>query len=244
MMTATNNQIHNEAAAFSMYKLANAPLSLFPFPHFYLQDVFPPLFYKQLISNLPPASAMLPMDQVRLVSGYKERFALELNDKYLSRLPAAQHEFWRDFASWFTSNDFASILLRKFAAQIKARFSNQDNVRFYFDSYLVQDITNYSIGPHTDSPRKVISALFYLPQGTDQISLGTSIYLPKQANFTCEGGPHHDFANFTKLYTVPFLPNSAFVFVKNNQSFHGVEPITTPNCKRWVLLLNAYADLT
>ena len=30
------------------YKVGNAPVSMFPFPHFYVQDVFPQDFYDQL----------------------------------------------------------------------------------------------------------------------------------------------------------------------------------------------------
>lgn len=35
---------------------------------------------------------------------------------------------------------------------------------------------------------------------------------------------------------MPFLPNSMFAFVKADTSFHGVEPVTDPDVRRWLRL--------
>jgi hypothetical protein len=83
--------------------------------------------------------------------------------------------------------------------------------------------------------------LFYLPKDESQSHLGTSIYLPKDPKFTCEGGPHYSFENFTRVVTMPFKPNALFAFVKTNNSFHGVEPVLDPDTKRWLLLYDVYA---
>ena len=37
-----------------LYKIANAPINPFPFPHIYVRDVFPQDFYRQLRAHLPP----------------------------------------------------------------------------------------------------------------------------------------------------------------------------------------------
>jgi hypothetical protein len=83
--------------------------------------------------------------------------------------------------------------------------------------------------------------LFYLPKDLSQSHIGTSMYLPNDPNFTCPGGPHYGFDKFTRLHTMPFLPNSLFVFVKTSNSFHGVEPVTDPDTRRWLLLFDIYA---
>lgn len=238
--SSTETDLHLATAAYTSYKLANAPISLYPFPHFYLENVFPADFYKKLIENFPDLAMMVPIAQARSISGYEQRWVMPLEQKFMTQLPAKQCQFWSDVSQWLLSHSFINLLLRKFASQIKARFADQPNVKFYYDSNLVLDLTQYSIGPHTDSARKVISLLFYLPTDHSQVHLGTSIYTPKQADFTCNGEQHYDFANFTKLYTMPFLPNSVFGFLRGAQSFHGVEPIKDANCKRPVLLLNAY----
>jgi hypothetical protein len=89
---------------------------------------------------------------------------------------------------------------------------------------LIRDVAGYHIGPHTDSPQKVITVLFYLPSDESLVGAGTSIYVPRDSSFTCEGGPHYEAKDFVINYTMPFKPNSAFAFLKSNNSFHGVEP--------------------
>lgn len=222
------------------YNLANAPLSLYPFPHFYLRNVFPPEFYQDILANFPDSSKLLPLADVRMVKGYEERFVLEMIPKYLTRLPDAQKKFWENFSTWLLSGRTANILLNKFNPYIQARFKDAGGVSFFNEGLLIEDITNYSIGPHSDNPKKVISVLFYLPEDESHPELGTSIYVSKQEGFTCAGGPHHSFEHFNKMHTMPFLPNSVFAFLKTNNSFHGVEKVILPDIKRRVFLFDIY----
>ena len=69
------------------YKVANAPISGFPYPHCYVQDVFPADFYAEIQHNLPDPEAMIPIEEARQVKGYKERFVLELKPEHLNALP-------------------------------------------------------------------------------------------------------------------------------------------------------------
>ncbi len=66
----------------------------------------------------------------------------------------------------------------------------------------------------------------------------TSIYKPKDPTLQSDGSKHYSFELFHKLATIPFLPNRALIFVRNNQSFHGVEPITLPNPERHLVINN------
>ena len=91
---------------------------------------------------------------------------------------------------------------------------------------LVRQKAGYSLGPHTDSPNKVLTVLFYLPQ-EDCLEAGTVIYRPKARGFKCEGNRHHAFRDFETVKVVPFKPDSVFAFVKSDISFHGVEPVKT-----------------
>ena len=65
--------------------------------------------------------------------------------------------------------------------------------------------------------------------------LGTSIYRPRSP-FTCDGGPHYPFDPFERIKTTRFAPNTLFMFVKSDISFHGVEPISDPGVERDLLL--------
>ncbi len=67
--------------------------------------------------------------------------------------------------------------------------------------------------------------LFYLPAGASDPGLGTSLYRPKDPDFTCPGGPHHPVDRFERLRTVAYRPNTLFAFPKTHNCFHGVEPV-------------------
>ncbi len=222
------------------YKVGNVPFNMFPYPHFYVPDVFPADFYRQIQQNLPDPDAMRPIEEVRMVKGYKERFVLGLEDAALATLPAGKRAFWEDLRNWLVGANFKTLVLRKFQPFIDQRFAGRTDVQFYDEGLLVQDITNYKLGPHTDAQRKVVTMLFYLPPDDTQRHLGTSIYLPADGEFTCPGGPHHERDKFVRLHTNPFLPNSLFAFFKTNNSFHGVEPVADPDTRRWLLLYDIY----
>ena len=100
----------------------------------------------------------------------------------------------------------------------------------------VRDLTNYSIGPHTDAPHRLITMLFYCPEDDSRQHLGTSIYWPNDNDFRCRGGPHYPFNRFRKITTMPYKRNSLFAFFKDERSFHGVEPIPDAQCERDLML--------
>lgn len=232
----------SSAELYLSYKVGNAPIAMFPFPHFYVRDVFPQDFYDQLQTKLPDPQAMLPIDQVRpVVKGYKDRFVMELNEAQLASLPEDKRQFWKDLDHWLVGGRFGKLLFGKFAHFIEQRYQGQSTPKFYDESLLVQDITNFNLGPHTDAPRKVITALFYLPKDDSQRHLGTSIYVPKEPDFSCPGGPSYPRDRFENLYSMPFVPNSLFCFLKTHNSFHGVEPVGDPDTRRWLLLYDIYA---
>jgi hypothetical protein len=236
--------MYSSAELALVYKFGNARILDFPYPHFFIEDVFPKDYYDTIQANIPDPSVMIPIEQARPVQGYKERFVLDLSDeKHRATLPQQQRDFWVEFSSWLCSGRFAGLALQKFQPYLQQRFKNGPQPQYHNEALLVEDITKYSLGPHTDSPRKAITMLFYLPKDLSQAHIGTSIYVPKDPNFKCPGGPHYGFDPFVRLHTMPFKPNSLFVFVKTDNSFHGVEPVTDPDTKRWLLLFDIYARL-
>ena len=224
------------------YNVANAPIRGFPYPHIYVPEIFPSDFYADLQQNIPDPAVMIPIEQARSVKGYKERFVLGFSENELATLPEDKRQFWREFMGWFLAGRFMELLLVKFRPFIEPRFAGTQGIRFYNESLLVEDVTKYALGPHTDAPKKVITLLFYLPKDLSQSHLGTSIYIPKDRAFTCQGGPHYDFDKFVRLTTMPFKPNALFAFVKTANSFHGVEPVSDPDTRRWLLLYDIYVQ--
>ena len=221
-----------------MYKIANTPINLFPYPHIYVQDVFPPDFYRKLRAHLPPAEAYQDLKALKRVGpGYPDtRLVMVVTPESVQALPEPSRSFWGAVAQWMLGGAFGQVMLSRFSELLAQRFGDLRQTRFNDEALVVQDYTTYSLGPHTDSPAKVLSFLFYLPPDASLAHLGTSIYVPKDPRFACPGGPHHRFELFDRMMTMPFLPNSLFAFLKTHNSFHGVEPIQETGVRRDLLL--------
>src|SRR4051794_15232609 len=84
----------SDAELHAAYKVANAPLNTFPYPHLYVRDIFPPDFYQTLQAMLPTSTDMRPIAEVRPVKGYKERFVLDLGSDQVASLPQSKQAFW------------------------------------------------------------------------------------------------------------------------------------------------------
>jgi hypothetical protein len=213
-MIATTSPIERHV----MYALCNTRVKPWPYPHFYAENVFPPDFYPQILQHLNEKT------QYSVASPFANRsFAREVD------MPELQ---------FLQRPCFMNAMINLFKEQFVERFPD-GRASVYKDLRLVRDAQHYKIGPHTDARWKVLSLLFYLPPDAANAQYGTSIFTPRDPNFTCEGGPHHDFAQFDRVYTAPFVPNSCFGFWKTARSFHGVEPIPIP-ITRDVLLFNIY----
>ena len=228
----------SSAEAQLLYRVANAPIHMFPYPHILVHDVFPADFYRALRQHLPPAGAYKSLKEMgRVGSGYPDtRVVLPLTPQDVAALAEPYRGFWNETASWLLGGAFGQIVLQKFAPLLAQRFGNAAAVQYGHEALVIQDRTNYELGPHTDSPSKVLSFLFYLPADDSKPHLGTSMYMPKNPSFTCPGGPHHKFDTFNRLLTMPYVPNTLFAFMKTDNAFHGVEPIAESNIERALML--------
>jgi len=227
------------AEEYVKYRIANSIVREYPYPHFYVESVFPDEYYWDIRKNLPDNSSFVALPDTGRVRAdlYKERFVLPMREAAISKLPAESQAFWRNFASWLLGAAFMDVVIGKFRPFLGERFDLESvKLKLEPESLLVRDRTNYSIGPHTDAPHRLASLLFYLPSTDDHPFLGTSIYRPKNPDFTCEGGPHYPYDQFDRVITMPYKPNALFAFLKTEDSFHGVEPITAPDIERDLLL--------
>jgi hypothetical protein len=222
-----------------LYQIANAPMREYPYAHIYVENVFPDDFYAALRANWPDPSALTCLgDTGRVPKGaYLERFVMPFKPAEIAKLPADRRAFWTEFAEWMLTQRFLTAMIDRFEPYVKERFGDDIyRCEFAADSLLVRDLTNFSIGPHTDAPHRLLSMLFYCPDNDALKHLGTSIYVPCDPDFRCAGGPHHPHAKFRKVMTMEYRPNSLFAFIKNDHSFHGVEPISDANVQRDILL--------
>ena len=230
-----------------LYRIFNAPVREYPYPHIYVEDVFPDDFYAELRANWPDSSAFKPLAETGRVSkgSYPERFVLPVTPEGIGTLTADRQPFWNEFAAWFTAQRFSISMIDKFERYVRVRLGD-DMLRCTYsaDALAVRDLTNYKIGPHTDAPHRLVTMLFYCPEEDTRQHLGTSIYLPLDPAFRCKGGPHYKFDGFKKVVTMPYKRNSLFAFFKDERSFHGVEPIPDKDFKRDLMLYDVRVNGT
>jgi hypothetical protein len=210
-----------------------------PFPYFYLLEAFPTDFYAEMRRNWPESSSLVSISETgRVQAGaYKERLIVPLRKSGMDSLDPQRRPFWLDFAQWFLGARVFAAMMQKFDPHIEKRFGDAlPRLEFSPEALIVRDLTDYSIGPHTDVQSRVLSALFYCPDDDSRPQLGTSVYAPLAPDFRCAGGPHYPHKKFERLATMEYRANSLFVFLKTDNSFHGVEPISDTDVERDVLL--------
>jgi FkbM family methyltransferase len=225
-------------------RISRTEVHIDPFPHLVVDEVFPNDYYELILSRFPESTRMRPLsDSGRVAHGqYEERYALLFLNEEFARLTKEQAEFWRSLSEWLYSDPLANAFITRFHECLQPRMNvilnTEGQIRAKGDALLVQDHTRYAIGPHTDAPHRLVTFLFYLPRDNSMREFGTSLYKPKDPNFTCWGGPHHSFEQFERIKTVEFLPNRLLVFPKTEKSFHGVEQIQKNGIERRLLINN------
>lgn len=208
-----------------VYKLRNADVLTYPYPHFFVEEVFPWGFYRELRMRLPDA--------------YQYH---ELSAVYASR-GITKGEDHHPMLEPFETAYFGTEILSIFQKQFYDRYPDNRRPNFRSEFRFVHDTEGYAIGPHTDAPQKVLSLLFYLPETDIDFDVGTGIYVPTDHKKTCPGGPHYPFEWFEEAWRAPFIPNSCFGFWKTPNSWHAVEKICR-KIERDVLLFNIYEEST
>lgn len=183
-------------------QIKNTEVHKSPYSFMFIQNLFPEKFYKKLLKALPSDTDYKSLEDARGTGGYPERFVCTPHTK-----------IWKDLEKYMRGGRVRKALCDKFGVE-----GPNDEV------LLIRDHPGYKIGPHTDTPKKVISALVYLPKDEALKKYGTSIYVPKESGFTDAAGKHFSFDGFRKFATMKFVPNAAFIFAKSDNSFHGVEP--------------------
>ncbi len=227
--------IFSDVEQHAVYQIANAPIRLYPYPHIYVENVFPDWFYEELLKHLPALQVYQPIGEVGMVraGSYKDRYLIHMCEESLDRFDAADREIWRDLTTWLGGDNTVRFLLEKFEPLLKKRFKEAlHDVYFRPRTQMLRDFTNFGLTPHTDAIPKVAVFIFYLPPNADHIHLGTTLYVPNDPTFRCEGGPHHPRERFTKVITMEYKPNTMFGFFKTSFSFHGVEAVTATNVRR------------
>jgi hypothetical protein len=218
-------------------RIAAVPIRRDPFAHIYVEEIFPDEVFERLRAELPGEEAYVRLkDSGRVGPDYSEQ-RLAFAPAQLPALAASGRQFWTQVFDALLAPEVTRTIFAKFAADLKLAADGGD-MRIATETCLMRDRAGYELGPHTDSPAKLVSLLFYLAPDTEHPELGTSFYVPKDRTFFCPGGPHHPFELFDRVATLPYAPNSLLAFPKTERCFHGVEPLDDPTLVRDLLFVD------
>lgn len=202
--------------------LNKARVELDPFPHFYLENVFPDDYYQELLRNLPSTDVYDNLYEVTdlKLDHFRHRNQRDMDAGWTTRLPPELQPFWTEFNEWFLGRDLARAVLDSFRSQR----SSWPEVSV--ESQFIRHRAGYFLGPHSDLYTKLVVLLIYLAPDKCAEHLGTSLYRPKDPSFRCHDSKHYPFEDFIRVKTAPYKPNSLLAFMRSDISFHGLEPLS------------------
>ncbi len=202
-------------------RLCSARVERDPFPHYFVEQVFPEDYYRELLRNLPSNEIYENLYEVTdlKLDHFRHRDQRDMNHGWTAQLPSEIRSFWDSFDQWFLSEELAETVMRSFGCESWPALS--------VESQFIRHRAGYFLGPHSDLYTKLVVLLIYLAPDDRAEHLGTSLYRPKQAGFSCPNSKHYAFDDFIRVKTLPYLPNSLLAFVRSDVSFHGLEPLST-----------------
>lgn len=232
----------SEAQQHLLHRIIHTPAGKWPHQHVFVDNVFPTSFYQQLRQHLPPTEAYTALSLTNKSSdqSYPMRSGFFLDTEHAGRVEPHIAAFWHRVYTEVFSKSFVEAIVHHFSDDINTRNAAEGvdwPAIIHKEMYLIRDTRSEGVKVHTSDRRNLVTLLFYLPEDNRYIAHGTTLYRPKEAAFRCWGGRHYPFAVFEKVTTTSYQPNALFMFVKSNNSFHGVEPIDTENIRRDLMLL-------
>lgn len=217
-----------------------------PFSHFQVNDLLPRDIYQELVARKPAVELYGASSQYAAVSSETPRRTFSLTDKSLSRLCDADRQLWLGVRDAFGSKQFRSAVFARLSKGLAYRFgiheSETAGLRYYPLPDLYRETAGYSIAPHPDTRRKVVTMQFCLAADDSQADLGTEFYRLSLNPLNLLREPR----GFEIVKRPPFLPNSCNVFTVLNtvfvKSWHGRTTLRADSGTRDSLLNIWYAN--
>ncbi len=157
-----------------------------------------------VVKNLLPDPALpllrdLPYEAPNLEGPSGKRDLHNATRNYFDRPNQDAHEIIRLICEAFQSSQTVRAIEQAFQV---------DLAETYLRIEYAQDTDGFWLEPHSDLGVKRFTLLFYLSDDPRHLGLGTDIYDDRKAYLT----------------RVPFIPNSAMIFVPSDITMHGFEP--------------------
>jgi FkbM family methyltransferase len=220
----TTDQLIDRIAA----RIAAAPLDAEPCGNIFMEEMLPESVYSELLARLPDDTAFDPIVHPDAVTadGRTTRYLLDLTHETLDRIALADQPFWEAMIEVFTAPAIAQAIVTKFGATLRERFDDA-LPELVAVPILYRDHPGYRIGVHPDAATKVATLQFYLPTDESQTHMGTVFH---------QRGP----AGFERLKANSFKPNTAYAFVRTEESWHSVDELSPDEAVRNTIAVTFY----
>lgn len=222
--------VQNEVLVHLLTRLSSVAVEDRPFPHFFAENIFPRHIYDAMLASLPPVEQMESMGRKhRNGDGTYNRFQIPLTPQGLEQLPVECRELWHGVRHALSSPEFKLAVFGKLKAGLSFRYgvpeSEVKSIVAHPQTTLLRETEGYSIAPHPDTRKKIVTMQFALPRDNSQRELGTTFYQRSLAPADWLNPPR----GFRTAKQMPFIPNCCYAFVVLNsltlKSWHGREEI-------------------
>lgn len=190
-----------------------------PFPWLNPVDLLYPEAFNILTAQLPDFKLFSREEGGERLYGQKPHNRYQLIYKKGLPIPAV----WQEFINELNGRTYTLFVRRLFGLK-------------WFDSFHLDFRWAFatkgdSVSPHCDGERKIGTHIFYLNTEDDWNVAwgGATLILDDRGSLNCESNP--DFPDFKNEISTKFIGNASLIFVKTNNSWHGVKELICPEDK-------------
>lgn len=222
--------VQNEVLVHLLTRLSSVAAEDRPFPHFFVENIFPQHIYEALLESLPAMERMESMGRKHQNGdGTYNRFQMPVTTQGLEQLPSEHRQLWQGVRQALAAPQFKLAVFGKLKQRLSFRYgvpeSEVKKIEGHPQTSLIRETEGYSIAPHPDTRKKIVTMQFALPADDSQKDLGTTFYQRSLAPADWLKTPR----GFRTAKQMPFLPNCCYGFAVLNtltlKSWHGREEI-------------------
>jgi hypothetical protein len=233
---------------YVLEKVNTTQILLNPFPHIIISDIFPLDFYEMVMNELDQLSADTDNFKVFHKPSMKKKThtrteicimneKLDVNEKnqyfdfplmkesetsFSDKIKGMNIEILCDIIK---SDALKYALLEKFGSFLKERLENYPIEEVSRNIGFNRDTGGFCLKPHTDTEFKLLFGVLYLSKNKENPHLGTDLYKHKNGLKSWRTTPLDMKIcddDFIRVKQAEYLPNQFAVFLKNDESWHGV----------------------
>lgn len=227
MKTHVDVELRDRILSHMVAAVTAAPFSDDPFPHFSTRGFLPDDAYAKLLEMLPADEHYSPFsyEKHQTENGDSNRGHFEMTADSLNRLSTNEQTFWYTVRNAMGSRQLKQAVFAKLAPGLAFRYGVKPHEAVDLDGFalpeLFRETEGYTIKPHPDTRKKVVTMQFALAHDESQVSLGTEFYKRSLNPASWLREPR----GFDIVKQMQFLPNTVYAFAVLNtitlRSWHG-----------------------